>query len=131
MALTINFTSVAVDDQDRALAFYTKTLGFTEDTDNPYEDSWRWIFLAPPGGGTKLHFARRAELTWKPGMPVLALVSDDVDAEASALAAKGVEITMPPQDAPWGVGRFMLIKDSEENTIILQSGTEALSLIHI
>ena len=44
MALTINFTSVAVDDQDRAMAFYTEKLGFTVDTDNPYDEGWRWIF---------------------------------------------------------------------------------------
>ena len=50
----INFMSIPVADQDRAIAFYTGHLGFEGQTDAPYTDGWRWIFLKLPGADTRL-----------------------------------------------------------------------------
>jgi catechol 2,3-dioxygenase-like lactoylglutathione lyase family enzyme len=118
----INFVSVPVADQDRALAFYTGHLGFSVQTDAPYGEGWRWIFLALSGGGTRLHFARATELTWAEGLPALTLVTDDVNADAARFMAAGVEIVDGPADAPWVAGvRYLIIRDSEGNSVLMES----------
>jgi catechol 2,3-dioxygenase-like lactoylglutathione lyase family enzyme len=117
----INFQSIPVDDQDRALAFYRDRLGFRVQTDAPYAEGWRWIFLSLPGAGTRLHFGRRSDCDVR-GVPALALVCDSVDDEAARLAGTGVEIAGGPADAPWAAGvRWMTIKDSEGNLVLLES----------
>ena len=73
MAITqILFQSIPVDNQDRALAFYTEKLGMSVHTDAPYGEDYRWIFLEIPGAKTRLHFAKRDEITVSHG-PVLCL----------------------------------------------------------
>jgi catechol 2,3-dioxygenase-like lactoylglutathione lyase family enzyme len=57
----IKFASVPVSDQDRALAFYTEKLGFRLVTDQPFNDSQRWIELAIPGADTRLVLFRFGE----------------------------------------------------------------------
>ena len=118
----INFTSIPVEDQDRAVAFYTKHLGFELQIDAPYADDWRWIFLSLPNAKTRLHFAKRAELNWKDGTPALALEVDDVDEDAARFLEAGVKITAGPEDAPWAPNsRYVLIRDSEDNVVFLES----------
>jgi catechol 2,3-dioxygenase-like lactoylglutathione lyase family enzyme len=118
----INFVSVPVADQDRALAFYTGHLGFSVQTDAPYGEGWRWIFLTLPGAETRLNFARTSELSWTGGLAALSLFTDDVDDDASRLGAAGVEIVAGPQDAPWASGvRYLIIKDSEGNAVLMES----------
>ena len=117
----ISFQSVPVDDQDRALAFYRDILGLDVQVDAPYEDGWRWIFMKFPGSPDRLQFARRGEVTMK-DRPLLALVSDDVDAECARWAGLGVTIANAPQDAPWAHGvRWAMIRDSEDNVIFVES----------
>lgn len=121
----ITFTSIPVADQDRALAFYAGHLGFAVHTDAPYAEGWRWIFLALPGADTRLHFARRSEIVVT-DVPALCLVCDDVDAEAARLGAAGVTILSGPDDAPWAGGvRWLMIRDSEDNMILMESLKEA------
>ena len=120
----INFQSIPVADQDRALAFYTRALGFSVHTDAPYAEGWRWIFLSLPGADTRLHFVRAAEIAVT-GVPALCLECDNVDEAAVALAAAGAEITGGPDDAPWAAGvRWLMIRDSEANTVLLESRKE-------
>ncbi len=117
----INFQSIPVTDQDRALAFYRDTLGLTVHTDAPYSEGWRWIFIKISGAETMIHFARAEEITVAE-VPALCLISDDVDAEASRLANLGVTISQGPDDAPWLDGvRFAMIRDSESNLLLIQS----------
>lgn len=120
-ATRINFTSIPVADQDRALAFYTQHLGFSVQVDVPYTEGWRWIFLTLPGAETKLTFSRVSELSVN-GVPALCLVCTSVDAEADRLRAAGVTITDGPADAPWAAPvRYLLIRDSENNLVLLES----------
>jgi hypothetical protein len=75
-----------------------------------------------PGAETRLHFAQRTELSWQKGMPALALVSEDVDADAARFRAEGVGITHGPEDTPWTEGaRFLMIRDSEDNILLIES----------
>ncbi len=115
------FQSSPVDDQSRAMDFYCTKLGMTVHTDAPYGEDYRWIFLEIPGAQTRLHFAKRKEITVSHG-PVLCLVSDDVDQECERLKAAGVDITDGPDEAPWKPGvRWAMIKDSEGNLVLLES----------
>ncbi|MEM7641308.1 MAG: VOC family protein [Pseudomonadota bacterium] len=117
----IGFQSLPVTDQDRALAFYRDVLGFRVQTDAPYEDDWRWIFLTLPGAQTRLHFARADEITVK-DKPALCLVCDDVDADVPGWRDKGAEIVNAPQNAPWQPGtRWATLRDPEGNLIFVES----------
>ena len=119
----INFTSVPVDDQDRAIGFYRDTLGFTLQVDAPYEEGWRWVFLSVPGHDTRLQFARRSEMDLPRNRPCLALVVEDVDGYCDCLREAGVEIVDGPADAPWAAPgvRYATIRDSEGNMVLLES----------
>ena len=120
--LRINFVSIAVSNQDRAIKFYCDNLGLKVQTDAPMGDDWRWIFLEIPGGETKIQFSKPGEISVPDGHPALTLISDDVDTEAASLIKAGVTIVDGPADAPWNTDvRYALFKDSEDNTILLQS----------
>ena len=54
MIPAIKFASIPVRDQDRALEFYTKKLGFRVITDSPFNGTQRWIELGLPRADTKL-----------------------------------------------------------------------------
>ncbi|MCB1333422.1 MAG: VOC family protein [Roseivivax sp.] len=122
MLMRVNFVSIPVADQDRALAFYLDKLGFSVHTDAPYDGTTRWIFLRIPGAETLLHFAAPDEIRVKSGSPALCLVCDDVDAEAARLAAAGAQPHAGPADAPWDAAvRWAMLRDTEDNLILLQS----------
>lgn len=117
----INFTSIPVSDQDRALNFYTTKMLFTLVIDAAYETDWRWIFLSVGNAETRLQFARRAE-TDANDVPALTLTCDDVDVECARLADAGVTIINAPDDAPWATeSRWAMIKDTENNLILIES----------
>lgn len=117
----INFQSIPVSDQDRALAFYRDILGCRVHTDVPYEGGRRWIFLEIPGAETKIQFGERAN-DEQSVVPDLVLVSDNVDFECERIAALGVKIVQGPADAPWAPGtRWALIHDTENNMILIQT----------
>jgi len=120
----IQFQSIPVADQDRALAFYTDHLGFDVHTDAPFSEIWRWIFLTIPRAETRLHFAEMKDMDIH-DKPALCLACDDVDAECARLGAAGVNITNQPQDAPWAPGvRWATVRDTEDNVILLESMKE-------
>lgn len=120
----INFQSLPVADQDRALKFYCDILGFSVQVDAPYGEGYRWIFLTLPGADTRLHFARVSEVTYA-DVPALCLVCDSVDEEAERLRGLGVSIDKGPDDAPWAPGvRWLMIRDTEDNLILLESFKE-------
>ena len=81
----INFVSLPVVDQDRALAFYRDVMGFDVHTDAPYGEGYRRIFLTLPGAETRLHFARENEVKFS-DVPALCLVCDDVDEVVAIIA---------------------------------------------
>ena len=100
-------TSVLVDDQDRALAFYTDVLGFVKKTDLPMGEH-RWITVVSPEqpDGTEVVLEPDEHPVAKPfkaglvadGIPVNSFQVDDVKAEHERLVAKGVRFTQEPAD---------------------------------
>ena len=103
--MKINLTSVFVDDQDKALAFYTEKLGFVPISDIPMGE-FRWITVASPDepGGTQLSLEPSDHPAVAPfrdalladGIPFTSFAVSDVQAEYDRLTALGVTFTQPP-----------------------------------
>jgi catechol 2,3-dioxygenase-like lactoylglutathione lyase family enzyme len=104
----ITVTSVYVDDQDKALRFYTDVLGFVKKTEIPLGEA-RWLTVVSPEDveGTELllepdgHPAVRPfkEALQADGIPFTSFGVDDVNAEHERLRALGVRFTQAPLDA--------------------------------
>ncbi|MDR1186628.1 MAG: VOC family protein [Bifidobacteriaceae bacterium] len=105
MSIRIRVTSIFVDDQAKALAFYTGTLGFMLKADQPLGE-FRWLTVVGPDepDGTELllepnqHPAARAyqEALVADGIPAAQFEVDDVEAACRDLSARGVRLTQPP-----------------------------------
>lgn len=114
MLKRIKFTTVPVQDEERALDFYTKKLGLKVFTDQSMGDS-RWIELQVPGAETLLVLFKSEP--HEPGKtPAAVFVADNVKSTYEDLKAKGVEFTQPPKKAPWG--EHAIFKDSEGNLLL-------------
>jgi catechol 2,3-dioxygenase-like lactoylglutathione lyase family enzyme len=105
--MRINLTSVFVDDQRAALAFYTEVLGFVKLHDIPIGDaSWLTVVSPDAPDGPQLLLEPAGHPAVKPyrdalrqdGIPLAQFAVDDVEAEHARLSAKGVVFTMPPTD---------------------------------
>ena len=105
--MRINLTSVCVDDQEKALRFYTETLGFRLKHNIPLgEHAWITVVSEEAPEGTELvlepaeHPAvrrYRAALV-EDGIPFTSFAVDDVEAEHERLVARGVRFVQPPTD---------------------------------
>jgi len=105
--MKIQTVSVFVDDQQRALEFYTEKLGFAVAADVPMGE-FRWLTVVDPAApeGTQLSLEPKAHPAVPPftdalledGIPFFVLGVDDVQAEYERLQGLGVEFTQPPID---------------------------------
>ncbi|WBB57591.1 VOC family protein [Verrucosispora sp. WMMD573] len=105
--MRIHVTSVFVDDQAKALAFYTEKLGFTKKTDMPAGE-YRWLTVVSPADpdGVELLLEPDAHPAVGPyrqalvddGIPVTSFAVDDVYAEVERLKGLGVEFTQEATD---------------------------------
>jgi catechol 2,3-dioxygenase-like lactoylglutathione lyase family enzyme len=103
--MKINLTSVPVDDQDKALAFYTEKLGFVKKTDVPAGEH-RWLTVVGPDepDGPELLLEPDAHPAAKPfkealvsdGIPYTSFAVDDAQAEFDRLKGLGVRFTQEP-----------------------------------
>jgi catechol 2,3-dioxygenase-like lactoylglutathione lyase family enzyme len=83
----LSTVTVGVTDQERALEFYTATLGFEKLADFTYADGARWIEVAPAGAATSISLARGSG-----GAETgIAFDSQDVEADHAGLRAQGVD----------------------------------------
>jgi catechol 2,3-dioxygenase-like lactoylglutathione lyase family enzyme len=105
--MRINLTSVLVDDQDKALRFYTEVLGFVKKTEVPLgEHSWLTVVSPEDPDGTELllepdeHPAARPfkQALVEDGIPFTSFAVGDIAAEYERLVARGVRFTQPPTD---------------------------------
>jgi predicted enzyme related to lactoylglutathione lyase len=103
--LNIIITSVLVDDQEKALRFYTETLGFVKKQDVPM-GKFRWITLVSPDqqDGTELllepndHPAAKAyqQKIYADGIPATMFGVADIQKEYNRLVEQGVKFTKEP-----------------------------------
>lgn len=105
--MKIRLTSLFVDDQRAALAFYTEVLGFTKRRDVPIGDaSWLTVVSTEDPEGPELLLEPSGHPAVKPyrdalaedGIPLAQFAVDDIEAEHERLTKLGVVFTQPPID---------------------------------
>lgn len=106
--MRIKLTSVMVDDQNKALRFYTEVLGFRKKHDIPVGE-YRWITVTSPEGPDDLELALEPnanpagktfqEAMFSQGIPIAAFEVSDIAGEFARLTAKGVAFTQQPTEA--------------------------------
>ena len=106
--MRIYITSVFVDDQAKALAFYTEVLGFVKKFDLPVGD-FRWLTVVDPSDpdGPQLLLEPADHPAVPPfqtalaedGIPAASFAVSDVQAEFDRLSEAGVVFTQPPTEA--------------------------------
>jgi catechol 2,3-dioxygenase-like lactoylglutathione lyase family enzyme len=103
--MRIHLASIFVDDQEKALRFYTEVLGFDKKEDVPIGE-WRWLTVVSPGDqdGPQLVLEPDAHPAVKPfrdalvgdGIPFTQFAVDDVQAEYERLRSLGIRFTQEP-----------------------------------
>src|ERR671932_2440148 len=103
----IKLTSVYVDDQEKALRFYTEVLGFVKKADFT-NGPFRWLTVASPEDpdGTELQLALNnnpaanayQQAIFQQGQPAAMFYTDDVQADYERIKARGAEFKMPPTE---------------------------------
>ena len=115
----IKFASIPVFDQNKALAFYTDKLGFKLLTDQPFDDTQRWIELGIPGADTRVVLFK-FDNGLHPGMQMnVTYWADDVETTVRELKGRGVKFVMEPQKADWGTAAAF--EDPDGNRFVLSS----------
>jgi catechol 2,3-dioxygenase-like lactoylglutathione lyase family enzyme len=128
--MRINLASVLVDDQDKALRFYTEVLGFQPKYDIPMGQA-RWITVVSPDSpdGTELVLEPDAHPAARPfkealvadGIPFTAFEVDDVQSEYERLSGLGVRFTQQP--TAMGQVTTAVLDDTCGNLIQIQNFT--------
>ena len=106
--MRIKLTSIMVDDQDKALRFYTEVLGFRKKHDIPV-GAYRWITVTSPEGPDDMELALEPnanpagktfqEEMFSQGIPYTAFEVADIANEFARLTAKGVAFVRQPTQA--------------------------------
>jgi glyoxylase I family protein len=106
--MRIKLTSIMVNDQEKAVRFYTDVLGFAKKMDMPVGE-FRWITVTSPEGPNDLDLALEPnanpagkafqEAMFQQGIPLAAFEVSDLPAEFARLSARGVAFTQPPTAA--------------------------------
>ena len=124
--MKIKLTSVYVDEQDKALRFYTEVLGFAKKADFS-QGPFRWLTVASPEEleGTELQLALNnnpaakayQEAMFQQGQPAAMFYTDDVNGDYERIKVHGAEFTMPPTDVT--ASTIAMLKDTCGNLIQL------------
>jgi catechol 2,3-dioxygenase-like lactoylglutathione lyase family enzyme len=124
--MQIKFVSLMVEDQERALDFYTSVLGFEKMADIPMGE-YRWLTVTSPDGlaGVELVLEPMAfppartyqKALYDAGIPATALITKDIAADVQRLKARGVVFRGEPQ--AMGPITFVAFEDTCGNLINL------------
>jgi len=105
--MKIKLTSVYVDDQEKALRFYTEVLGFVKKADFS-QGPFRWLTVASPedADGTELQLALNnnpaakayQQALFQQSQPAAMFFTDDLQADYDRMKGRGAQFTMPPKD---------------------------------
>lgn len=122
--MKIKITTLYVDDQEKALRFYTDVLGFVKKSDfsqGPYR--WLTVASAEDPDGTELQLALNnnpaaktyQEALLHQGQPAAMFFTDDLQADYDRMKSRGAEFTMPPKDVT--ASKIAMLKDTCGNVI--------------
>jgi len=122
--MKIKLTSVHVDDQNKALRFYTEVLGFARKTDFS-QGPYRCLTVASPEepDGTELQLALNdnpaakayQQAIFQQGQPAVMFFTEDVKGDYERIKARGAEFTMPPTEVTGST--IAMLKDTCGNVI--------------
>ncbi len=124
--MKIKLTNVYVDDQEKALHFYTDVLGFVKKADfsnGPYR--WLTVASSEEPDGTELQLALNnnpaakayQQALFQQNQPAAMFFTDDVQSDFDRMKARGAEFTMPPTEVP--ASKIAMVKDTCGNLIQL------------
>lgn len=129
MTMKIKLTSVMVDDQAKALAFYTGVLGFAKKHDVPAGGA-RWLTVVSPQGHDDIELLLEPKgfppskayqkALREAGIPLTMFAVDDIEAEHARLSALGVSFRKPPTAA--GPTKIAIFDDTCGNWIQIYEG---------
>jgi len=124
--MKIKLTSIYVDDQGKALRFYTEVLGFVKKTDFS-QGPYRWLTVASPEDpdGTELQLALNnnpaaktyQQAIFQQGQSAAMFYTDDLQSDYERMKARGAEFTMPPKDVT--ASKIAMLNDTCGNLIQL------------
>ena len=105
--MKIKVTTLYVDDQEKALRFYTEVLGFAKKNDFS-QGPYRWLTVASPEepDGVELQLALNnnpaakayKEALFKQNQPAMMFFTEDIKRDYERIKSRGAEFTMPPTD---------------------------------
>ena len=124
--MKIKLTSVYVDDQEKALRFYTEVVGFKKKADFG-NGAYRWLTVASAEepDSTELQLALNSnpaakvyqQALFEQKQPAAMFFTDDVQADYERMKARGAEFTMPPTDVT--ASKIAMVNDTCGNLIQL------------
>src|SRR6266403_1456606 len=124
--MKIKLTSVYVDDQEKALRFYTEVLGFVKKTDFS-QGPFRWLTVTSPEDpdGTELQLAldddpaakAYQQARFQKSQPAVMFFTGDIKGDYERIKARGAEFTMPPTEVTGST--IAMLKDTCGNLIQL------------
>jgi predicted enzyme related to lactoylglutathione lyase len=122
--MKIKLTSVYVDDQEKALRFYTEVLGFAKKADFS-KGPFRWLTVTSPEDpdGTELQLALNdnpaakayQQAMFQQGLPAAMFYTNDVKDDYERIKARGAEFTMPPTEVTGST--IAMLNDTRGNLI--------------
>jgi len=122
--MKIKITSVYVDDQEKALRFYTDVLGFVKKADFS-QGPFRWLTVASPedADGTELQLALNnnpaaqayQQALFQQNQPAAMFFTDDLQGDYERMKGHGAEFTMPPRDVT--ASKIAMVNDTCGNLI--------------
>ncbi len=124
--MKIKVTSIYVDNQDKALRFYTEVLGFAKKADFS-QGPYRWLTVTPSGdpNDVELQLALNnnpagktyQEALFNQSQPAIMFFTDDIKGDYERVKGKGGEFTMPPTDVTGST--IAMLKDTCGNIVQL------------
>ncbi|MGZ4779292.1 MAG: VOC family protein [Thermoanaerobaculia bacterium] len=118
MIKRIGTASVYVTNQDKAIEFWTKKVGFEVRRDTPMAPDARWIEVGPAGAESCLVLYPRAIMPgWEQMKPSIVFISDNALKDYETLKANGVRVE-EPQKLPFGT--FVKFADNDGNEFVLK-----------
>jgi predicted enzyme related to lactoylglutathione lyase len=124
--MKIKVTSIFVDDQDKALRFYTEVLGFAKKNDFS-QGPYRWLTVAPSADPNEVELQLALnnnpaaktyqQAIFQQSQPAIMFFTDDIKADYVRVKGKGAEFTMPPTDVTGST--IAMLKDTCGNIVQL------------
>jgi predicted enzyme related to lactoylglutathione lyase len=122
--MKIKLTTLHVDDQEKALRFYTEVLGFVKKADFT-QGPFRWLTVVSPEDkdGTELQLALNDKpaakayqhALFEQKQPAAMFYTDNVDADYDRMKSRGAEFTMPPTDVT--ASKIAMVNDTVGNLV--------------